>query len=495
MDDFKNYLNENAGEMPTEENISDDSITDTTERLGSDTKKTDIYTDPEAKESNIQYNENTDIQAATSAEGMQNTEGAGNIFDTGNKTESSAAFSEQVYSDQNIGYAEDIHKKRAAFRKTVALGLVGSVLFGMSLGGSLGVAYNGSRNLFVKSAKPFDFSDTANEKEAEVINYDITPTNESIIDTINSVQNAIVNISMVEQQRGWFNQIYESEGAGSGIIYDKNDEKIFIVTNNHVVADASQVSVSITGKESVKATLVGKDATNDLAVISVLRSDLKAAGIDDVTTAQFGDSDAVQVGEYVLAIGNALGRGKTTTRGIISAQNKTINIDGKKMTMIQTDAAINPGNSGGALVNSAGQVIGINTAKYSSSSIEGTGFAIPVNTAKNIIEQLVANGTVDRPYLGIVGFDINDDFRQMYGLNVKGVYIREVESGSGAEKAGLVVSDIITGIDGVEVDKMETLSSEIAKHKSGDTITLNVLRNGNTNITLSAVLGNQNEGF
>lgn len=466
MDELKNYTeeNENIGESTAE--TTNDVVNDSTEEVIS------------SEEVSYQEDAQEDVQT-------ENTE--------------DIKYESDFYTNVDSIEAErrkEMLNKKSAFRKTVALGLVGSVLFGMSLGGALGVAYNGSRNLFVKSAQPFNF-DTASEEagEAETVNYDITPTSGSILETINSVQDSIVNISIVAQQRGWYNQVYESEGAGSGIIYSQDDEKVYIVTNNHVVADATQVSISITGSESVKASLVGKDATNDLAVISVLKSDLKAAGIDEVTTAQFGDSDSVQVGEYVLAIGNALGEGKTTTRGIISAQNKTINIDGKKMTMIQTDAAINPGNSGGALVNSAGQVIGINTAKYSSSAVEGTGFAIPANTAKTVIDQLVQNGTVDRPYLGIVGYNITDDFKQMFSIDYDGVYIREVEEGSAAEKAGLVRSDIIIGIDGVEARDMETLAAEIAKHKSGDTVTLKIVRNGSMETEVKATLSNLNEEF
>lgn len=408
----------------------------------------------------------------------------------------SDVFSDYIYSDYEQT-EQEYRKKKAAFRKTVALGLTGAAVFGVCLGGSLGASYRASKNLFIKSAQPFTFySDTENNgEEIEKTAFDITPSDNDVINTINKVQNSVVNISIVEQQRGWFNQVYESEGAGSGIIYSQDNEKVYIVTNNHVVEGATSVSISITGEEQIKSTLVGKDASSDLAVISVLKSDLKSAGIDNVTVAEFGNSDNVEVGEYVIAIGNALGTGKTTTRGIISAQNKTINIDGKKMTMLQTDTAINPGNSGGALVNSAGQVIGINTAKYASSSVEGTGFAIPTNTAKEIITQLVEKGTVDKPYLGITAYTIDDNFKQMYSINVDGVFVTGVDNGSAAEDAGIQRTDIITAIDGVAVKSVDELSAQMNKHKSGDRVKLDIIRNGNQPAQVNVTLKNLNEQF
>ncbi|MBR6399794.1 MAG: trypsin-like peptidase domain-containing protein [Firmicutes bacterium] len=417
----------------------------------------------------------------------------GTVSDETLTAEAVQGIGEQAEQDKA---AAELRQKRAAFRKTAALGLTGAVLFGIALGSSLGVAYNSSRNLFVKSAQPFNFETENKENEAvsaEAVN--ITPANNDVIDTINKVKNSVVNISTTETQSGFFNQIYESQGAGSGIIYSQDDEKVYIVTNNHVVEDATDVSISITGSETVKASLVGRDPSSDIAVIYVLKTDLKAAGINEVTPAVFGDSDKVQAGEYVVAIGNALGEGKTTTRGIISAENKVINIDGKKLSMIQTDAAINPGNSGGALVNSAGQVIGINTAKYSSYSVEGTGFAIPVNTANDVITQLMDKGSVDKPYIGIVGYTIDEDFKKMYSIETDGVLVQSIEMGSPAEKAGIQRTDIITSIDGVNVATIEQLQAEIKKHSSGDTITLGIVRDGYRQTEVKVTLENYNEQF
>ena len=389
-------------------------------------------------------------------------------------------------------------KVKKTFRRTVALGLSGAILSGASLGFCFGVGLNASKNLFSETRLPFSFDqikseDSSTDVQATALNLD--PSESSISATINSVEHSVVNISITAQSATFFNQVYESTGSGSGIIYSEDNEKVYIVTNNHVVDGASSVTIAIDGDEQIDAKLVGKDASSDLAVISVLKSDLKSAGIESVKVANFGDSDSLEVGEYVIAIGNALGQGKTATRGIISALNKDINIDGNTLNVLQTDAAINPGNSGGALVNTNGEVIGINTAKTASSSIEGTGYAIPINNAQTIISQLMENGTVDKPYLGITGYTITEEFKQMYNINIDGIFVGGIASGSGAEKAGLQVSDIITSINGQKLTESNQLSDFISKCKSGDTVTLEIIRNGHQSMTVTATLSNLNETF
>ncbi len=335
-------------------------------------------------------------------------------------------------------------------------------------------------------------SNASLSKSSSVVTSDVSSIVENVMPSIVSITN--MSVQQVQDFFGGVSQ-QQSESAGTGIIISQNDSELLVVTNNHVVESANSVTVSITGKEQVNAKLVGKDASSDLAVISVSKPDLAAAGVTDVTAAKFGNSDDMQVGETVIPIGNALGQGKTATLGIISAQNKEINIDGKKLTVIQTDAAINPGNSGGALVNTAGEVIGINTAKLSSSAVEGIGYAIPISSAKTIIETLMTNGTVDKPYLGIQGYTIDENFEKIYGINIPGVFISKVEANSAAEQAGLQVSDIVTAIDGTAVVNIETLSQQISKHKSGDNINLTIIRNGRQEMTITATLQNQNEQF
>jgi serine protease Do len=394
--------------------------------------------------------------------------------------------------------AEKPKSGRTAYRRTIALGLAGTIFCGASLGLSLGVGLNVSKNLMIKDVLPFSFAkdtdETATVTASATSALDLTPSEDSVSSVFDSVKDSVVNISITVVSNDFFYQT-ESTGSGSGIIYKQDDDKVYIVTNNHVVEDASTVKISITGSEQVPASLVGKDASSDLAVISVSKADLKEAGITSVTPAVFGDSDSLEVGEFVIAVGNALGQGKTVTRGIVSAVNKTINVDGKKLTVVQTDAAINPGNSGGALVNTAGEVIGINTAKLSSTSVEGTGFAIPTSVAKSIIDELMANGNVDKPYLGVQVYGIDEQFKRMYNINIDGVYIVSVESGSAAERAGLQSSDIITAIDGTAITTGDELSAAISKHKSGDKITLSIVRNGVTQTTVTATLANQNAQF
>ncbi|MDO5389284.1 MAG: trypsin-like peptidase domain-containing protein, partial [Clostridia bacterium] len=391
---------------------------------------------------------------------------------------------------------EEHNKIKYSYKKGIAAGLAGVVLCGGSLGFFLGVGLNASKSLTNAIRGGFSFSSTAESSSASPTALNLVASEDSIAKVVAGVENSVVNISIKAQTASnWFGQTYESEGSGSGIIYKVDGDKVYIVTNNHVVEDANSVTVSITGKEQVSAKLVGKDASSDLAVISVSKADLTAAGVTDVTAAKFGNSDDMQVGETVIPIGNALGQGKTATLGIISAQNKEINIDGKTLTVIQTDAAINPGNSGGALVNTSGEVIGINTAKLSSDAVEGIGYAIPISSAKTIIDTLMENGTVDKPYLGIQGYTIDENFEKIYGINIPGVFVSKVETGSAAEEAGLEATDIITAIDGTAVADIDSLSSEISKHKSGDSITLTIIRDGRQEMTVTATLQNQNEQF
>ncbi len=385
-----------------------------------------------------------------------------------------------------------------SYKKGIALGLAGVLLCGGSLGFCLGLGLNTSKAITNAITGGFSFSNSSENKttSAQATASNLVASEDSIAKVVSSVENSIVNISIKAQSAtNWLGQTYESEGSGSGIIYKIDGDTVYIITNNHVVESANSVTVSVTGNEQVNAKLVGKDASSDLAVISVSKADLNKAGVANVTAAKFGNSDNMKVGENVIAIGNALGQGKTATLGIISAQNKEINIDGKKLTVIQTDAAINPGNSGGALVNTAGEVIGINTAKLSSDAVEGTGYSIPISSAQTIIQTLMTNGTIDKPYLGIQGYTIDENFEKIYGINIPGVFISKIESNSAAEKAGLQVSDIITAIDNTAIADIETLSKEISKHKSNDKVTFTIIRNGSQQMTVTATLQNQNEQF
>ncbi len=281
-----------------------------------------------------------------------------------------------------------------------------------------------------------------------------------------------------------------ASASGSGVIISEDG---YILTNNHIVNTSSTSSyyqVSQANKVTVKlynddtiydATIVGTDETTDLAVIKIEKTGLPAA--------ELGNSDSVKVGEFSMAIGNPLGMESTVTAGIISAVNRTITSDNRNHTVIQTDAAINSGNSGGALVNSKGQVIGINTLKLSGTGIEGIGFAIPINSTVDIYKQLISDGKVKRPYIGISGRDINEQTAKQYKL-VEGVYIVSVEPYSSAEKAGLKSYDVITEVDGKKITSMDELNEIKNSHKIGDIINLKVYRDNNY-VDVQVTLGEQ----
>ncbi len=384
------------------------------------------------------------------------------------------------------------NKKSGAFFKKLAATAAGIAVVGAFVGTGLGMGSYIYKNGGVYAANGSDINLAADgEKSVSPIVY--TTNYKSISEVFNSVENAVVNIRMTVNTTNIWNQVYEATGSGSGIIYKVDGDNVYIVTNNHVVDGAKSVSVSVTGEEQLFASLVGKDAENDLAVIKVSKDAFASAGITDVKPAEFVRDDSEEIGETVLAIGNALGRGKTVTMGIVSAKNKNISIDGNNLTVIQTDAAINPGNSGGALINLDGKVIGINTAKTGSQVIEGTGYAIPSYSAVKIFDQIIEKGTVEKPYLGVICFTINDTFRHMYNLDVSGVFVQEITSGSAAEKAGLRATDIITAVNGKQITSQQDLQDTINGLSVGDSIKIDFLRNGREAMSVNAVLENYNE--
>ena len=272
----------------------------------------------------------------------------------------------------------------------------------------------------------------------------------------------------------------EATASGSGIIISEDG---YILTNNHVVdsksestyydiSEATSVKVTLSSgeKQTYDAKIVGKDSQTDLAVLKI---DAK-----NLVKAEFADSDSVKIGEFTMAVGNPLALGTTITCGVVSAINREVDDgEGNKFTCIQTDAAINSGNSGGALVNSKGQVIGINTLKVSSTGVEGIGFAIPINSTISVAEELKAYSKVRRPYIGIGGRNLTEDVAKVHNL-VAGVYVSTVEQFSAAERAGIQIGDVITSIDGKEVKTMDELNGVKNTHKIGDKVSLKIYRDG-----------------
>ena len=315
---------------------------------------------------------------------------------------------------------------------------------------------------------------------------------------------AITNKSVQEVQsfyRGRTFQ-YESESCGSGIIVGENDTELLICTNNHVVEGARELTVSFIDESSYQAQIKGTDPSNDLAVVAVNLEDIDQDTLSQIKIAKLGDSDEMRVGEQVVAIGNALGYGQSVTTGIVSAKDRTIDVqEGRSIysyeDLIQTDAAINPGNSGGALLNMNGELIGINSAKASSSGVEGMGYAIPVSKAQPILEKLMNRETrniVDEDeaaYMGISGEGVSSEAVQLYNVPA-GIYLTQVAEDSPAAKAGLQVGDIITAFDDVQVTTMDELKDRLQYYKGGETVEMKVQSAANgayTEKTVSITLG------
>ena len=273
---------------------------------------------------------------------------------------------------------------------------------------------------------------------------------------------AVVGITNKALARDFFDRTFETEGVGSGVIF-KSDG--YIITNNHVIAGAKEIIVSLSDGNTINGTLIGTDEMTDIAVVKVEAKDLP--------TAPLGDSDEVVVGEPAIAIGNPMGlefQGSVTV-GVISALNRTLDLNDKRVKLLQTDAAISPGNSGGALVNADGEVIGINSAKLATTGVEGMGFAIPINTVKTIVNELMEKGYVARPYLGVTIFDKPTAARYGYQLSIeKGVYVFQVAIDSPAGRAGFQRGDILLSIEGKEVNSVTDVRNEVASHKVGDKV-------------------------
>ena len=293
---------------------------------------------------------------------------------------------------------------------------------------------------------------------------------------------------MVLEQRTWFgsSQRYEVPSSGSGIVVGQNDDELLIVTNNHVVEGSKDLTVTFIDESSVSATIKGTDSESDLAVIAVSLSAIDSDTMGKVKVATLGDSDALKVGEGVIAIGNALGYGQSVTVGYVSALDREVRTQTEvSRNLLQTDAAINPGNSGGALLNMRGEVIGINAAKYSSTEVEGMGYAIPISKAQDIINDLMNRKTrteveeSKRGYLGIQGTNVDDMTAAMYGMP-RGIYVYKIVEGGAAASSGLREKDIITKFDKQTVRSMADLQEMLTYYEGGSTIELTVssLENG-----------------
>ena len=378
----------------------------------------------------------------------------------------------------------------------VAFGLVASVTF--QAGNYVGTKVFGTTTTNGKTAK------TAQTVDGAKLTTSSSSTGTSDIATIaKNAMPSIVSITnmSVQEVQSFFGgtQQQESTSVGSGIIIGQTDSELLILTNNHVVEGNEKLTVSFVDNESVEANVKGTDSTKDLAVVAVKISDVKDSTMDEIAVATMGDSSKLEVGEQVVAIGNALGYGQSVTSGIVSATERTL--DGYEGgTLIQTDAAINPGNSGGALLNSNGEVIGINTAKVATDSVEGMGYAIPISDASDTIQNLMNQETktkvseAEQGYLGIQGVDVSDESAKMYNMPT-GVYISDVVKNGGAQQAGLTKGSVITGLEGTTISDMNSLKEQLQYYRVGDKVKVTVQVPGNngeyTEKTVEVTLGSK----
>lgn len=399
-------------------------------------------------------------------------------------------------------------KSHKGFGKTVAKFLAIAVAFGLVAGAAFaGGNYYASTKLEKEVEEELAVSEATGVKKSEgVIDSTAVSTATTVTDVSDIVDNVmpaivqVTNMSIVEY-RNWFGQHYatESESAGSGIIISQDSEYLYIVTNNHVVEGANTLTITFVDDSAVEAHLQGTDPNTDLAIVKVSLSDIDSATLKEIKVASIGSSDDLKVGSSAVVIGNALGYGQSVTTGVISALNREVsfqNNDGStySQTLIQTDAAVNPGNSGGALLNMNGEVVGIVSAKYSDTEVEGMGYAIPISTASTVIETLMSAQTEEQvaenneestedltpsngnsAYLGIMGVDVDAVNAVQYHMP-QGVYVARVISGTGADKAGLQKKDVITGLNGTQVKSMEELQQQLSSLSAGDTVEVTVAR-------------------
>jgi len=303
------------------------------------------------------------------------------------------------------------------------------------------------------------------------------PRDDDVVTAIAKVEASVVNINTIRFERDAFLHVHPARGIGSGFIID---DRGHILTNHHITAGSREIEVALTDGRAFEGKLVGSDPANDLAVVKIDARNLPVA--------ELGKSDELRVGQSVIAIGNPFGLvgGPSVTVGVVSALNRHILAERVYENLIQTDASINPGNSGGPLLDLTGRVVGINTAQIPGA--QGIGFAIPINTAKAVLEDIVKYGRVTRPWLGVIGLDVSSEVARKFGLAVgSGILVMRIIPESPAERAELQSGDAITGIDGKRLDSMEDLQREIKTRRAGDSVSLVVVRGpeeGRVRVTL-----------
>lgn len=379
--------------------------------------------------------------------------------------------SENSKSSKNV-----INDKIFIKEKTKNINLFASIVIGLVTGIVTSAA---TTYLYINKVEQKTESSVDSNKSETVTNngtkYEITQVENPVVAIADVAGKSVVGVTVRSVSNTVFGGTSTSDSEGSGIIYTADG---YIVTNYHVIENAisnqsiSKVYVTLPNSdEEIEASIIGVDSVTDIAVIKIQKEGLSAATFDD--------SNNLKVGELVVAIGNPLGRelAGSITVGYVSALNRTLTSNGRTYKLLQTDAAINPGNSGGALVSSSGKVIGINTVKIGATDVEGIGFAIPSNIAKPIVDELIKNGKIVRPYIGISGISLDDNMAKRYNL-VKGVYVAKIESSSAAYNSGIKVGDVIVKIDDKEITTIEELNKIKNSKNVGDTVKITVYRDG-----------------
>ena len=509
LENEENKMNteNNESEVKNDSNIENTESKKTTEEMF---EESDFVTPPQESEAEQSASpaQETVTAESTSDSHIKGTEGASQYrysYIQNHKKQ------DQANGDQHNDYQETPKQKRKhkrsmnLYAKVICCAILfGAISGGMVLGsfmiGKNAVKTTPTANLETNAAK---LSTSSGSKSGSSSSSGDTYTVAQIAEQCKSSVVAITNQSVQEVQTMFGTMQQQSTGSGSGVIIGKNDTELLIATNNHVVSGAESLTVCFNDdKDAVfDAKIKGTDADNDLAVIAIKLSDISEDVLNSISVATLGDSTQMEVGDQVVAIGNALGFGQSVTSGVISALDREVTIDDTTATLMQTDAAINPGNSGGALFNMKGEVIGINSAKYASDQVEGMGFAIPMAKAQSIIENLMNQETRDKltsdyGFLNITGQDVSSDVAEMYSIP-EGVYVSGTTDGGAAANAGIQKGDIITKLGNTTITSISQLKEELQYYKAGETVEITLQRNtdnkGYQEQTVKVTLDNASE--
>lgn len=403
--------------------------------------------------------------------------------------EPNGTYYHETIKDQKRGRQAGKKQGPGGFGKFVAGLVIVSMVGGISLGAGYAFTAPLANKLYEDK---YGISNQEGVKEvtpyAQSAGY-VAPlsSNNSIADIAENVGPSVVSIKnnkLVTTWAGEFNQ----EGLGSGVIFKVDDQKVYIISNAHVVEGATTLTVTFLGNSKVPANIIGYDTVTDIAVVAVDKADIPAEVLPQIKPAVLGDNDKLRVGDLAVAIGTPIDEAyeNTVTVGVVSALDREINLTDQKLNLIQTDAAINPGNSGGALVGPTGEVVGINTIKLVDSEIEGMGFAIPINDVKPIVEELMVSGSIARPVLGIVGENLTEELGNYWDIPV-GIMVVQVQPGTSADVAGIKQGDVILEFDGTRISTMEELKGLLLEKKVGDQVKVKVVR-GSQKMTVDVKL-------